>query len=370
MSEASSYERYHRQIILKDFGDTAQDKLRAASILVVGAGGLGCPLLQYLAAAGAGCIGIADDDVVALSNLHRQPLYSMADIGKAKVQVAAEKLQALNPDVEIHQHTKRVTSKNALEIIKNYDIVADASDNFATRYLVNDACVLLGKPLVFGAVSQWEGQLAIFNAGTDAVNYRDLFPQPPSAGTVLNCAEAGVPGPLPGIIGTMMANELIKLITGTGKPMLNKMFLYNAWNNQQYELALSAQKEAKQLLPANAAAFMETDYDVLCNKTDLLPGIDEAQFFSMIQNKHVLVLDVREPGEMPPCDFPNSKQLSLSQLPKFFDELKSYKTIITICQTGVRSRQAAALLVAHFSSTIQILNLQHGIINLKKITSV
>lgn len=372
MNESASYDRYQRQLILTEFGEPAQDRLRAASILVIGAGGLGCPLLQYLVAAGAGGIGIVDDDVVSLSNLHRQPLYSMKDIGKLKVTVAAKKLQALNPQVQIRQYAKRITSKNALQIIENYDIIADASDNFATRYLVNDACVLLHKPLVFGAVSKWEGQLAIFNAGdaNSAVNYRDLFPQQPEEGTILNCAEAGVLGPLPGIIGTMMANEIIKFVAETGTTLTNKMLIYNSFNNQQFELILEPNKHTKQWLPSGASAFEERDYDEVCSAINAIQEINELQLREFIKEKHTLLLDVREAGELPLFPFPDFKHVALSLLPMRLDELLGNKTIICICKTGVRSRQAAALLSAHFNSSVQVMSLQGGIAGLQQQTKI
>jgi len=236
MDKHVSYERYHHQMILKDFGEAGQQKLLQAKVLVIGAGGLGCPALQYLTAAGIGTIGIVDDDVVTLSNLHRQILYSTSDIGFLKAEKAAEKLRQLNPEISIIVYSERLTTQNALSIMKAYDVIIDGTDNFSTRYMINDACVLLQKPLVYGAVSQYEGQVAIFNYKKEnlyeGVNYRDLFPYPPKDTEVLNCAEAGVLGILPGIIGTMQANETIKLITGIGKPLINRMLTFNALNNQ------------------------------------------------------------------------------------------------------------------------------------------
>ncbi|MES1225909.1 MAG: HesA/MoeB/ThiF family protein, partial [Bacteroidota bacterium] len=211
-----SYERYNRQILLKEFGAAGQQKLLQSKVLMIGAGGLGCAALLYLTAAGIGTIGIIDDDVVALHNLHRQPLYTVNDIGFSKAQRAASGLRQLNPDILIEAFNERLTVENALTLLSNYDVIIDGTDNFSSRYLINDACVLLGKPLVYGAVSKFEGQIAIFNCwlnGKEApVNYRDLFPQPPAHGAIANCAEAGVLGALPGIIGNMQANETIKLI--------------------------------------------------------------------------------------------------------------------------------------------------------------
>ena len=262
------YERYQRQIILKEFGEAGQQKLLQSKVLVIGAGGLGCPALQYLVAAGIGCIGIVDDDVVSITNLHRQVLYTTFDVGFSKAEKAKHTLTRLNPDVQITAFNERLSVKNALSILSGYDIILDGSDNFATRYMINDACVLLGKPLIFGAISQFEGQVAIFNfpsSDMEAANYRDLFPTPPKDGEVLNCAEAGVLGVLPGIIGTMMASETIKLITGMGKPLVNSLLAYNALNNSMYEVALTAHHQTRQLIPSSKEAFEDMDYAWLCS---------------------------------------------------------------------------------------------------------
>jgi adenylyltransferase/sulfurtransferase len=237
MNDQKLYERYHRQIILPEFGEIGQQKLLKAKVLVIGAGGLGCPALQYLTAAGIGTIGIVDDDVVSLNNLHRQVLYSVNDIGLSKAERAAHILEQLNPDINIIAYNERLENQNAITLFHDFDIVVDGTDNFSTRYMINDACVLLNKPLVYGAISLFEGQVSVFrNQNADDVNYRDIFPDPPKEGEVLNCAEAGVLGVLPGIIGTMMANETIKLLTGIGDSLINQLLTYNALNNQVYQL--------------------------------------------------------------------------------------------------------------------------------------
>src|SRR6187200_1774725 len=271
MIDQKLYERYHRQIILPEFGEEGQQKLVLAKVLVIGAGGLGCPALQYLTAAGIGTIGIVDDDTVALNNLHRQVLYSVNDIDLSKAERATHILQQLNPGIKIISYNERLENKNALILFKEFDIIIDGTDNFSTRYLINDACVLLNKPLVYGAISQFEGQVSVFNPqplqsaeSNEAVNYRDLFPEPPKEGEVLNCAEAGVLGVLPGIIGTMMANETIKLVTGIGEPLIEQLFTYNALNNQVYQLSLSSRKETRSLIPKNEKEFLKTDYEWLC----------------------------------------------------------------------------------------------------------
>ena len=232
MNEEIQYERYQRQLILKGFGVEAQSKLKAARVLVIGAGGLGCPIMQYLVAAGVGHIGIADHDTVSVSNLHRQILFGQEDVGRPKVEVVKLKMNVLNQDAVIETWQEKWTPSLCLAQFPLFDIIVDATDNFASRYMINDACVLLGKPLVFGAVSQFEGQVAVFNHvlenGNHSVNYRDLFPEPPASGEVLNCAEGGVLGVLPGMIGAMQATEVIKLITGLGKPLVNRLWNYNA----------------------------------------------------------------------------------------------------------------------------------------------
>ena len=291
MNTHFTYERYQRQIILKELGIAGQQQLTAAKVLVIGAGGLGCAALQYLVAAGVGTIGIVDDDIVNLSNLQRQVLYAVKDIGKEKSLTAKEKLQQLNPEISIIAYNERLTTKNALHIFQNFDIIMDGTDNFASRYLINDACALMHKPTVFGAVSQFEGQLAIFNYSANnestPVNYRDLFPVPPKDDEVLNCAEAGVLGVLPGIIGTMMANETIKLITGIGKPLINSMLTYNALNNQVFEVELSSHPATALLMPKDAESFKKMDYKFLCSASIQPFEIDVDHFNDLIATAKV-----------------------------------------------------------------------------------
>lgn len=344
MENKISYERYHRQIILKQFGEGGQYKLLQAKVLVAGAGGLGCPILQYLAAAGVGTLGVVDDDVVSLSNLHRQLLYNMHDLGLLKAERAAFVLQQLNPEIIINVYTERLTAKNALDIISEYDIIVDGTDNFSTRYIINDACVLLNKPLVYGAASQFEGQVAVFNVhqqnGEQPVNYRDLFPQPPKDDEVLNCGEAGVLGVVPGIIGTMQANEAIKLITGIGEPLLNRMLAYNALNNQIYELVLSARKDTSSLIPLDAEAFKATDYELLCSLPAKIFEMDAQQFNMMLEAGDAAIIDVREQGEDPAItEFAHIK-IPLSKLKVTSNDIAG-DVIVVFCQSGKRSHQAA-----------------------------
>jgi adenylyltransferase/sulfurtransferase len=370
MNHIFSYERYQRQVILPELGVEGQQKLLDAKVLVIGAGGLGCPVLQYLTAAGVGTIGIVDDDVVALNNLHRQVLYSVNDIGLSKAERAADILQQLNPEIKIIPYNERLTTQNALMILGDFDFIVDGSDNFPTRYLVNDACVLLNKLLVYGAISQFEGQVAVFGPipiairaikeNHETVNYRDLFPHPPKEGEVLNCAEAGVLGVLPGIIGAMMANETIKLITGIGEPLINQLLTYNALNNQVYQLGLSAQKETRSLIPKDEADFLKTDYVWLCSSPVLQAEIDSETFDNIIAGGAADVIDVREPHELPSVNEFVHFKIPLAQLTGKTELIKS-DTIIAFCQSGKRSLKAAEILSGIFGKNKKIYSLKGGI---------
>ncbi len=363
-----SYERYERQILLPQLGIEGQEKLQQAKVLVVGAGGLGCPVLQYLAAAGVGTIGIADGDIVSLNNLHRQVLYTVHDIGLPKVDRAASVLQQLNPDISFATYNEMLTAQNALEIIGLFDIVVDGTDNFTSRYLINDACVLINKTLVYGAVSRFEGQVAVFNGeqehGVRSVNYRDVFPQPPGKTEVRNCAETGVLGVLPGIIGTMQANETIKLITGMGEPLINRLLTYNALNNQTYEVALMASKESSPLIPSTAEQFRKMDYEELCSTKAVKFEISSGEFDEMIKAGNTTVIDVREIGEYPEVTEFSHVRIPLSTIKE--EMPVAGDTIILFCQSGQRSLQAAQYLSGIFHDVKEIYSLQGGILQWKK----
>ena len=259
--------RYSRHLSLSEFSLEGQRKLKAAKVLVVGAGGLGAPLLLYLAAAGVGTIGIVDNDIVEESNLQRQVLYGIDDLGKAKVDAASARLKNLNPHINIITYKEEITADNALNIIANYDVVADGTDNFPTRYLVNDACVLLDKCLVFASIHKFQGQVAVFHYldkdGNRGPNYRDMYPNPPAPGSVPSCAEGGVLGVLPGIIGSMQANELIKVISGIGEPLSGKLFMYDALNSQSRILRISKDAE-NPLTGANPTQKSLINYQKFC----------------------------------------------------------------------------------------------------------
>lgn len=363
MNNDRLYERYQRQLILKGFGAEAQQKLLSASVLVIGAGGLGCPVLQYLTAAGVGSIGIVDDDVVALSNLHRQVLYNVQMIGKPKVSCAVEVLQQLNPQVKFNIYNERLTNRNVVTILSSYDLVIDGSDNFATRYVVNDACVLLNKPLIYGAVSQYEGQVAVFNVQQEnerSANYRDLFPHPPKQGEVLNCEEAGVLGVVPGIIGTMMANEAIKVITETGEPLINQLLTYDARSNNIYQLQLQPGKGTRQLIPEDIAALEQTDYEWLCSSATLVNEIDATEFNRIIAEGIAAIVDVREKDEQPVVTAFNHVQIPLNSLQKHTAWLAE-DTVVVFCLSGKRSAQAAKQLTELFGASKKIYSLKGGI---------
>jgi adenylyltransferase/sulfurtransferase len=369
INKRKRYERYQRQILLKEFGDKAQEKLMQAKVLVIGAGGLGCPALQYLVAAGIGTIGIVDDDVVTLTNLHRQVLYTMNDISLSKVTVAADKLKQLNDEVNITAYNERLTNKNALNIISQYDIIVDGTDNFSSRYLINDACVLLNKPLVYAAISKFEGQTAVFNvkkvSSERPINYRDLFPDPPKDDEILNCVEAGVLGVLPGIIGTMQANETIKLITGIGEPLVNKLLTYNALSNSTYEFTLSANEEAQELIPKDKESFLKMDYEWLCSSTknrEFEMNADE--FNKLIKDIHTTIIDVREKEEQPVVDEFRHLQIPLSELIMKTSLINNDKVVV-FCQSGQRSLQAAKWLREIFKEK-KVYSLKGGIVEWKK----
>ncbi|QPH40699.1 ThiF family adenylyltransferase [Pedobacter endophyticus] len=356
-------ERYSRQIILKGFGLSAQQKLSQATVLVIGAGGLGCPALQYLAAAGVGHIGIIDDDTVSLSNLHRQILFSTADIDTFKAETAKRKLQALNPDISVVSYTQRLNQNNILELLGRYDYIVDATDNFESRYLINDACALLQKPLIFAAVSGYEGQLAVFNVLHDGqtTNYRDLFPIPPAQGEIPNCAENGVLGVLAGTIGTMQASEVIKLITGIGKPLINSLLTYNMLDHQLYEVALSPARGTYKL-PATENEFLKMNYDYTNEtQTHTFIEIDTDKMDALIEAGSTLLIDVREAHESPALDPTKYQKAPMSSFNQFLSGDVEAKNLVLICQHGIRSITAAEALKDKYQTTKNIFSLKGGI---------
>lgn len=364
MNKIKGFERFQRQVILKGLGEKGQVKLQEARVLVVGAGGLGCPVLQYLAAAGVGNIGIVDGDRVMASNLHRQVLYAPKDEGRMKVELAATRVREMSPETEVRAYPVRMMQTNALDIIADYDIVADCTDNFATRYMINDACVLKGLPLAYASVSRFEGQVSLFNVklpnGEHSGHYRDIFPTPPMAGEVPDCAEAGVLGVLPGIIGSMQATEIIKWITGMGEPLVNRLLTYDALNNRYMELAYESHPSTRDLHPRHELEFVDTDYEQACNAANDGHILTSSQFDVLRRHEPLQVIDVREPGEVPTLDEFDHIRIPMGVLPSLLYTLRPMTTVF-FCQSGIRSLRAASMAAAHFGDKAKVYSLQDGI---------
>ncbi|MET0635665.1 MAG: HesA/MoeB/ThiF family protein [Chitinophagaceae bacterium] len=355
-------DRYNRQLILKGFGPKAQQSLALARVLIVGAGGLGCPALLYLTAAGVGTIGIVDHDEISLSNLHRQVLYTTEEIGLLKVEVATKKLMALNPSVTINPYPFQLDNINAVDLLSQYDFIIDGTDNFSSRYLINDVCTFLKKPLVHGAVAEYEGQVAIFNAGNpdEVVNYRDLFPVQPADDEFRNCAEAGVLGVLPGIIGTMQATELIKLVTGIGEPLVNKLLTYNSLTQDFYKVELVPLAPGSYRIPVDAAEFQHLNYGSACAAPIHTEEISPEETKQLIANGNAILIDVRETGETPAPEGIPYIQIPLSVFPVFAEGIEG-DPVILFCQQGGRSKRAAAMLREVSVSGRKIFSLQGGV---------
>lgn len=357
-------ERYSRHIIIPEFNIEGQRKLKEAKVLVIGTGGLGAPLLQYLAAAGVGHLGIVDFDIVDQSNLQRQVLFGMEDIGRPKVEAASERLRNLNPDIEIRTFNTRFTSKNALDIMKGYDLVADGTDNFPTRYLVNDAAVILDIPNVYASIYRFDGQASVFNYtfpdGTKGPQYRDLFPSPPPPELVPSCAEGGVLGVLPGIMGSIQALEVIKVITGTGDPLAGKLFLFEATSFQTRTLRISKREDTPRVSEL-------IDYEAFCFPASMAESKDDvteisvAELFNWKQSgKEFQLIDVRENyeyeisnigGELIPKDvISNRTEMIRTDIP-----------VVIYCRSGKRSAEAIRSLSGKFGFK-NLLNLKGGIL--------
>ncbi|WJJ95234.1 HesA/MoeB/ThiF family protein [Algibacter luteus] len=330
--------RYNRHIVLSEIGHIGQDKLSNAKVLVVGAGGLGCPVLQYLTAAGVGTIGVIDFDVVELSNLQRQVIFGTSSLGKNKAIAAKERLEDLNDSIQINAYAERLTHQNAINLFENYDIIVDGSDNFETRYLVNDACLITQKPLVFGAIYKFEGQVSVFNYN-NGPSYRCLFPNPPKKGSVPNCSDIGVLGVLPGIIGSMQANEVLKIILGIGNVLSGKVWCYNALTLQNSILKFNKSEETIHSVLKNNDDFDKTNIDFNC-----IREIKTASIEDLLPEKSVQFIDVRDSIEQPKIEGLEVINIPLSQLENNLHQLDSEKTKALFCQSGIRSKQAAELL--------------------------
>ena len=340
---------YSRHLILPEVGTLGQKKLKAAKVLTIGAGGLGSPLGLYLAAAGVGTLGMVDFDVVDESNLHRQVLFGRSSVGKPKIQAAAERLRDINPHIQIVPHEVRLDSSNALELFKDYDLVVDGTDNFPTRYLVNDACVLLGKPNVYGSIFRFEGQVSVF-WGAKGPCYRCLFPEPPPPGLVPSCAEGGVLGVLPGIIGSLQANEVIKLIVGAGDPLIGRLVLFDALKLKFRELKLRKNPECP-VCSENPTQHELIDYEQFCGIDPRGDQVEQAfEIYPpelkawLDEGRPVTILDVRNPQEYEICRIDGAKLIPLPELQDRLGELDPADTIVAHCHHGGRSARAVNFL--------------------------
>jgi adenylyltransferase/sulfurtransferase len=341
--------RYSRHLIMPEVGMEGQLKLKAAKVLCIGAGGLGSPLALYLAAAGVGTLGVVDFDVVDYTNLQRQVIHTTADVGRKKLESAAEKVKAINPFIQLRPFETRLTSENALELFRDFDIIVDGTDNFPTRYLVNDACVLTGKPNVYGSIFRFEGQVSVF-ATKDGPCYRCLYPEPPPPGLVPSCAEGGVLGILPGLVGVMQATEAIKLILGKGEPLIGRLLLVDALSMRFRELKLRKNPDC----PAcgkNPTVTKLIDYNEFCGirgeekpVASNVPEIQPEELKAKLDaGEDIFILDVREPHEYQICNL-NGYLIPLGELPKRAHELDSSREIVAHCRSGVRSAKAVTFL--------------------------
>jgi adenylyltransferase/sulfurtransferase len=360
-------QRYSRHLIMPEVGMEGQLKLKAAKVLCIGAGGLGSPLALYLAAAGVGTLGLVDFDVVDFTNLQRQILHATADVGRKKLDSAAERLAGINPQVEVRKFDTRLSSANALEIFRQFDIVADGTDNFPTRYLVNDACVLTGKPNVYGSIFRFEGQASVF-ATKDGPCYRCLYPEPPPPGLVPSCAEGGVLGILPGLVGVIQATETIKLILGVDREqsLIGRLLLVDAMSMKFRELKLRKNPRCPVCGP-NPTLHELIDYQEFCgvraeeaSMTTQVPAIEVEELKRRLDaGEKVFVLDVREPHEYQICNL-EGHLIPLGDLPKRVQELDSSREIVAHCRSGKRSAEAVEFLRA--AGFRKVWNLTGGIL--------
>ncbi|MBS1609759.1 MAG: molybdopterin-synthase adenylyltransferase MoeB [Bacteroidetes bacterium] len=360
--------RYDRHIIIPDFGLEAQKKLKTAKVLVIGSGGLGSPVLLYLAAAGVGTIGIVDFDVVDDSNLQRQVLFGVDEIGKLKAEAARNRLEALNPYIDIVVHNTRLTSENALSIIRQYDVVADGTDNFPTRYLVNDACVLLDKPNVYASIFQFEGQVSVFNyvnqKGERGPNYRDLYPTPPPPGLVPSCAEGGVLGVLPGIIGSLQALEVIKVVTGVGELLNGRFYIFDALNFESRTFKIK-RNPANPLNGTNPTIKELIDYEQFCglkpNEKTAVKEITVSELYDwQIKGEPIQLIDVREPHEYDIVNI-GAELIPLGTVSANADRIAKDRKVVIHCKVGGRSAKAVQELQDKFGFT-NLYNLKGGIL--------
>ena len=360
--------RYNRHIIIPEFGEAAQQKLKAARVLIIGSGGLGSPALLYLTAAGVGTIGIVDFDVVDDSNLQRQVLFDIHEIGKPKVEAARRRLEALNPHVRFILHNTHINSGNALDIIKDYDVVADGTDNFPTRYLVNDATLLLDKPNVYASIFQFEGQVSVFNyvnqQGERGPNYRDLYPTPPPPGLVPSCAEGGVLGVLPGIVGSLQALEVIKVITGVGEPLSGRFFTFDALNFENRTFNIK-RRDDNPVNGKNPTIHELIDYEQFCGMRAVeekpVKEITVQELYDwQVKGKKFKLIDVREPYEYKIVQI-GGDLIPLATVSEHADQIPRDIDVVVFCKAGVRSLKAIRELEEKFGFG-NLYNLKGGIL--------
>jgi molybdopterin/thiamine biosynthesis adenylyltransferase/rhodanese-related sulfurtransferase/molybdopterin converting factor small subunit len=361
--------RYSRHLIMPEVGVEGQRKLKASKVLCIGAGGLGSPVAIYLAAAGVGTIGLVDFDVVDFSNLQRQILHSTPDVGRTKLASAKDKLTALNPEIEIRTHELALSSQNALELFAPYDVIVDGTDNFPTRYLVNDACVLLGKPNAYGSIFRFEGQASVF-ATKDGPCYRCLYPEPPPPGLVPSCAEGGVLGVLPGMIGMIQATETMKLIMGIGEPLIGRFLIYDALRMRFRELKLRKDPDCP-VCGTHPTVTALIDYEQFCGILPAAPqpvALNNATEITSVELKqrldrgdHLKIVDVREPNEYQINRIAGSVLIPLGDVPKRSNELDPDDEIVVQCKSGARSAKAADFLRS--IGFKKVLNLKGGILD-------
>jgi molybdopterin/thiamine biosynthesis adenylyltransferase/rhodanese-related sulfurtransferase len=345
-------QRYDRQLKLEGFGPEKQELLRNAAVLVIGAGGLGVPVLQYLTAMGVGTMGIVEHDDISLTNLQRQVIYNTADEGKPKLQMAVTRLQQLNPEVKFISHDTWLMPDNALAIIKSYDVVVDCSDNFGTRYLVNDACVILNKPFVYGAIHKYEGQVSVFNYKGSAT-YRCLFPEQPEAGVMLNCSDIGVLGILPGIIGSYQANETVKIICGIGEPLKDQLMTIDTLYNTQHIFQINS------VAGNHDINSLQSDYEQPCD-TGGVKSLSVKELHQWLEEgRSIQLIDVREENEWEICNLPQAMHIPMRMVAQVASQFDKAVPLVLLCHHGMRSRMVATQL--HTAGFAPVFNVEGGI---------
>lgn len=352
MLSASERARYSRHLLLPEIGEAGQERLKGGKVLIVGAGGLGSPAATYLAAAGVGTIGLVDFDRVDATNLQRQILYGTSSVGRPKLEAARERLADINDEIQVNLHSGHLSSENALEILSAYDIVLDGTDNFPTRYLVNDACILLGKPNVYGSVYRFDGQASVFGM-PDGPCYRCLHPEPPPAHLVPSCAEGGVLGVLPGVIGTIQAVEAIKLVAGIGESLAGRLLLFDALRMEFRTMRV--RRRCEQHEPITRLI----DYEEYCNPVHE-KEITPAQLAQRLSSgEEIVVVDVREPHEWDAGHIPQARHIPLAQVPNRLEEIPRDAEVVMLCRSGARSARAQEFLLQQAGYT-RVKNLAGG----------